>query len=183
MFDLNNDIEETISKCLQIPQRDLLRNVMSYNDSMTISQVIKYFERQGVMFTKPMIQHYVRIGVIPPPEDKRRYTRLHLLMLTIIEQLKGIYSLEDIAAAFTGLTYTDILIKQHQAFTESADAAWRKTLGTVVSKAAEAANGLGQDERETRRLFDSFVILGIMSQCAAAKQTVHMLIGGAQNEI
>ncbi|MDR1558655.1 MAG: DUF1836 domain-containing protein [Clostridiales bacterium] len=90
MADLNKSIEEILSKCPQMPQRNLLRDVMSYNDSMKISQVIKFFERQGVLFTKSMIQHYVKTGVLPPPEDKRRYTRSHLLMLAILDQLKGI---------------------------------------------------------------------------------------------
>ena len=176
MTDQNNQIEEILSNCLQVSQRNLLRDVMSYNDSMTISQVIKFFQRQGVLFTKAMIQHYVRAGVIPPPEDKRRYTRIHLLMLAILGQLKGIYTLEDIGAAFSWLTSQDNLIKQFQDLAGFAVSVWQETLGGLVDKAAEAANGMQMSEQESRRIFQSFVILGIMMQSAAAVQTVSMLI-------
>ena len=181
MTEIKTDIEETLAKCLQLRQRNLLRDVMSYNDSMTISQVIKFFERQGVVFTKPMIQHYVRIGVIPPPEDKRRYTRLHLLMLSILEQLKGIYALDDIAPAFSGFTSADVLIKLYQEFAASAVDLWRETLEALIGKASDAANGMELNERQTQRIFESFVMLGLMMQSAAAKQTA-LLIGGGRND-
>ena len=176
-FSGNDFSEKILAKCFEVPHRDLLRDVMSYNDSMTISQVIKFFERQGVLFTKPMIQHYVRIGVIPPPEDKRRYSRMHLLMLAILEQLKGVCALEDIAVAFSGLTSSDETISQFQSLAVLAVEAWRGTLGRLVNKAAEAANGVGLDEPEAQRLFESFVMLGIMAQGAVAKQTA-LHIGG-----
>ena len=181
MTDIKTDIEETLLKCLQLRQKDLLRDVMIYNDSMTISQVIKFFERQGLMFTKTMIQHYVRIGVIPPPEDKRRYTRLHLLMLSILEQMKGIYALDDIAAAFSGLTPAGPLIKLYQEFAASAVDLWRETLEALISKASDAANGMGLDERQTQHMLESFIMLGIMTQSAAAKQTA-LMIGVGRNE-
>ena len=43
-----------------------------------------------------MIQNYVRVGVLPPPVDKRYYTRDHLVLLTLIDSLKSIYSLDEI---------------------------------------------------------------------------------------
>ena len=177
MADLNYEAEEIISKCFQIPQRDLLRDVMSYNDSMTISQVVKFFERQGVLFTKSMIQHYVRVGLLPPPEGKRRYTRFHLLMLAVIEQLKGIYALDDISTVFSGVEPEDGLIDQFQSMTEYAVEAWRETLSGLAGKAAETVDSMGMDTHASQRMFEAFVLLGIMAQSAAAKQTAGMLIG------
>jgi DNA-binding transcriptional MerR regulator len=43
-----------------------------------------------------MIQNYVRVGVLPPPVDKRYYTMNHLVLLTLIDNLKVIYSLDEI---------------------------------------------------------------------------------------
>ena len=177
MTDLKYEAEGIISKCLDMPQRDLLRDVMSYNDSMTISQVVKFFERQGVEFTKPMIQHYVRVGLLPPPEDKRRYTRFHLLLLTVIERLKGIFALEDIAAVLSGFAPSDGLIGLFRDMAESAVASWRETLNGLADKASETVTEMGLDGQEARRAFEAFVLLGIMSQSAAAKQTACMLIG------
>ncbi|MCL2463003.1 MAG: DUF1836 domain-containing protein [Defluviitaleaceae bacterium] len=82
---------------------DPLRNIRSYNDEMTISQVIRYFERQGIFFTKPMIQGYVRAGVIPQPKDKRYYTRPHMVLLALAENLKRGFSAEEIKRLFETL--------------------------------------------------------------------------------
>lgn len=70
--------------------------IATLSDELTISQVVKFFERQGRSFTKTMIQNYVRVGVLPPPVDKRHYTKNHLVLLALIDQLKSVYSLEEI---------------------------------------------------------------------------------------
>ena len=178
MADLNRETGEMLAKCLEAPRQNLLRDVMSYNDSMTISQVVKFFERQGVVFTKPMIQHYVRVGLLPPPEEKRRYTRFHLLLLAVVERLKGNYSLDDIAAVFSGFAPSEALIGPLQDLMEFSAAAWRETLDALVNKAAETAVEIGLEEQETRRAFESLVLLGLMTQSAAVKRTAGTLAGG-----
>jgi len=79
---------------------NILANIDSYNDEMTISQVVRFFERQGLNFTKTMIQNYVRVGIIPPPVEKRYYIKKHLILLAMIDNLKDIYSLEEIGKLF-----------------------------------------------------------------------------------
>jgi len=175
MIDLNHEADAFISKCLDMP-RDLLRGVMSYNGSMTISQVVKFFERQGVVFTKPMIQHYVKIGLLPPPEDKRRYTRFHLLLLAVIEQLKGLFTLDEISFIFNRFSPDDRLIDLFREMTESAVAYWRETLNRLADKALETANGMGLDSEAGHGAFEAFLLLGVMSQGAAAKQAAGLLI-------
>jgi len=182
MADVSRHIEKVLSKCFEVTQKDLLRDVLNYNDSMTISQVIKFFERQGVVFTKPMIQHYIRTGVIPPPEDKRRYTRTHLLMLSVLEELKGVYALEDIAVAFAGISSVDILVTQFQSLAVFAIDAWRETLDRLVGRAAEVTNNLELDNLEAQRLFESLVMMSIMTQSAVAKRTaLHLGSGGLES--
>lgn len=80
----------------QIIERDDQVKIATLSDELTISQVVKFFERQGRSFTKTMIQNYVRVGVLPPPVDKRYYTKNHLILLTLVDNLKAIYSLEEI---------------------------------------------------------------------------------------
>jgi len=82
---------------------DPLRNIRSYNDEMTISQVIRYFERQNVVFTKPMIQGYVRAGLLPMPKEKRYYTRGHMVLLALIEGLKKGFPAEEVKRLFGAL--------------------------------------------------------------------------------
>ncbi|OGO81034.1 MAG: hypothetical protein A2Y21_02290 [Clostridiales bacterium GWC2_40_7] len=80
----------------KIIDRDDQVKIATLSDELTISQVVKFFERQGRSFTKTMIQNYVRVGVLPPPVEKRYYTKNHLVLLTLIDNLKAIYSLEEI---------------------------------------------------------------------------------------
>ena len=47
-----------------------------------------------------MIQHYVRIQLLPPPLQKRYYTHAHLQMLFIINHLKEVFALDEIKALF-----------------------------------------------------------------------------------
>lgn len=83
-----------------IINNDTQVKIATLNDELTISQVVKFFERQGRSFTKTMIQNYIRVGVLPPPVDKRYYTKDHLVLLTLIDNLKTIYSLEEIKTIF-----------------------------------------------------------------------------------
>ena len=78
----------------------ILEKLKGYNVKMTISQVVIFFSRLGYNITKTMIQNYVRVSVLPPPENKRHYTKNHVLLILIIEHLKIIYSLEEIKLIF-----------------------------------------------------------------------------------
>ncbi len=88
--------ESLLELAREVIKRDGQVKIASLSDELTISQVVKFFGKQGRSFTKTMIQNYIRVGVLPPPVDKRYYTRDHLVMLTIIDNLKAIYSLEEI---------------------------------------------------------------------------------------
>ena len=92
--------EKTVKDIEATSGVNILANIDSYNDEMTISQVVRFFERQGLNFTKTMIQNYVRVGIIPPPVEKRYYIKKHLILLTMIDNLKEIYSLEEIGTLF-----------------------------------------------------------------------------------
>ena len=92
--------EKTVKEFESGSNVNILANIDSYNDEMTISQVVRFFERQGLNFTKTMIQNYVRVGIIPPPAEKRYYVKKHLILLTIIDNLKDIYSLDEIGTLF-----------------------------------------------------------------------------------
>jgi len=80
--------------------RNILENIGSYKNEMTISQVVRFFEGFGMSFTKTMIQNYVRVGVIPPPIRQRYYVKNHLILLAITYGLKESYSLPEITKLF-----------------------------------------------------------------------------------
>ena len=81
---------------------DPLRDLHNYSNEMTISQVIKFFQRKGIDFTKTMIQNYVRVGAIDPP-DGRLYSERHIKALAMIEILKQVYSLDEIRSIFANI--------------------------------------------------------------------------------
>ena len=92
----NIDKETLLLHANKIIDRDDQVKIATLSDELAISQVVRFFERQGRSFTKTMIQNYVRVGVLPPPVDKRYYTKNHLILLALIDNLKAIYSLEEI---------------------------------------------------------------------------------------
>jgi len=63
----NIDKEGLMQLANRIVDKDGQVRIATLSDELTISQVVKFFERQGRSFTKTMIQNYVRVGVLPPP--------------------------------------------------------------------------------------------------------------------
>ncbi len=51
------------------------------------------------VFTKTMINNYTKLGLLMPPDNKK-YTREHMILLTLIYNLKSILSINDIKSLF-----------------------------------------------------------------------------------
>jgi len=79
--------------------QNILQDIHQYNPQLTISQMLKLFERKGISLSKSMVQNYVRDGLLPPPLNKRHYTPQHLTTLILISSLKTVYELSDIKTA------------------------------------------------------------------------------------
>ncbi len=86
-----NELEHTL-KNYSLPSWDELPDLTLYMDQV-ITLIEKYLEiYQGVIggdriITHSMINNYVKLGIIPPPE-KKRYSRIHLAHLILICTLK-----------------------------------------------------------------------------------------------
>jgi len=78
---------------------DPLSDIHHYSPSLTITQVIKFCEKKAVPLSRPMIQNYIRDGLLPPPVNKRIYTHKHLAALVIICRLKTVYDIPAIKKA------------------------------------------------------------------------------------
>ncbi|AGL02261.1 DUF1836 domain-containing protein [Desulfoscipio gibsoniae] len=52
------------------------------------------------VFTKTMINNYIKNGILHPPKNKK-YTKEHIILLILIYNLKNILSINDIRAVFT----------------------------------------------------------------------------------
>ena len=76
--------------------KNILQDIHQYNSTLTISQVVTFLTRRGLVITKSMIQNYVRDGLLRPPVNKRYYTHKHLANLALIDYLKKSYEMSEI---------------------------------------------------------------------------------------
>ena len=86
---------------------DPLNDINQYNKTLTIAQLIKFCEKKGLDITRPMVQNYIKIGLLPPPVGKRFYTHGHLAALAVITNLKSVYEIEKIREILTPLMAED----------------------------------------------------------------------------
>ena len=180
--------EKLLDLSKNILRHDVLENIGQYNDEMTISQVVRFFERHGLDFTKTMIQNYVRVGVIPPPVDKRYYVKNHLILLTLIHHLKSIYSLDDIKRLLRPVsrdldTFEDDVIDVaaiYDIYIELCHRAirkWEKELPDLISAVRDRVDNrdsIGESERDTANFF--ITVLTLMAQSIATKQLARMML-------
>ena len=73
-----------------------LSDIRHYSPKLTISNLIKFFEKKGIDLTRGMVQNYIRDGLLPHPVDKRFYTHKHIAALVIICKLKTVFDIPTI---------------------------------------------------------------------------------------
>ena len=78
---------------------DPLSDIHHYSPTMTIAQVIKFCEKKSLPLSRPMIQNYIRDGLLPPPVNKRLYTHKHLAALAMICRLKTVCDIPAVKEA------------------------------------------------------------------------------------
>ena len=76
-----------------------LTDIRQYSPKLTISQLLKFFEKKGMNLTRGMVQNYIRDGLLPPPVEKRFYTHRHVAALTLIHKLKTVFDIPTIQKA------------------------------------------------------------------------------------
>ena len=73
-------------------------NISQYSPRLSISGVCNILGRHGIEMRRTTIAHYVKVGVLPPPEGMH-YTHEHVARLYIIAVLREVYSLAHISKA------------------------------------------------------------------------------------
>jgi DNA-binding transcriptional MerR regulator len=95
------DIEQIIAE-LQLGKQLTLSDMP--NIDLYMDQVIQLFEnvygettrdKDDKVLTKTMINNYAKGKLLPPIKNKK-YSREHLMMMSLIYQLKGVLSIQDI---------------------------------------------------------------------------------------
>ena len=125
---------------------DPLADIHHYSTNLSISSVIKFCEKKALPVSRPMVQNYIRDGLLPPPVNKRVYTHKHLAALVMISHLKTVYDMPAIKAALTphmdgeGLpleTYKWLMGKQKEALD-----LWLAHVAPNIAAEDESSHGL-----------------------------------------
>ncbi|MBQ1194420.1 MAG: DUF1836 domain-containing protein [Lachnospiraceae bacterium] len=97
-MDIKKILEETINNIYLIEQEDI-PNIDLYMDQVTtfMERHLKDHKRndEDKILTKTMINNYAKNDLLPSPE-KKRYTKEHVLLLTLIYYFKNVMSINDI---------------------------------------------------------------------------------------
>jgi DNA-binding transcriptional MerR regulator len=136
-----------------------------------------------------MIQNYVRVGVLTPPIDKRHYTKDHLVLLALIDNLKTIFSLEEIKLVLEPIrnnpeTFEDDIIKSIDVYNnyitmrKIALNQWQESLPSLLDNVINVVKDDGIKEDEKAKASAFIATLAIMAQTIAMKDVVDEIIKG-----
>ena len=173
-------VDKVLESCNEV-------KIATLSDELTISQVVKFFEKQGRSFTKTMIQNYVRVGVIPPPVGKRYYTRNHLILLTLIDNLKSVYSLEEIKVILATVRnepdiFEDDMIKtadMYKSYIEMRKevlAHWAGTIPKIFDRVERLVNEDGIEDKDKSAVTQFMIVMTLMAETIAMKELVNEVI-------
>ncbi|MCX7923749.1 MAG: DUF1836 domain-containing protein [Clostridia bacterium] len=186
-MDTNIDKDSLLKLANNIIDKDDQVKIITLSDELTISQVVKFFERQGRSFTKTMIQNYIRVGVLPPPVDKRYYTKNHLVLLTLIDNLKSIYSLDEIRTVLEPIRnnpdiFEDDIIKTTDVYKnyltmrkEALDR-WKESLPYLFDSIKKLLDEDGIKENEKNVATAFMIALTTMAETIAMKDLVNGIL-------
>lgn len=144
---------------------DALPEIYLYMD-----QVITYMEKQlhlfgrddeSVLLTSSMINNYVKDGVLPRP-DKKKYSREHLAMLTVVCLLKQVLSIQDISSLLNSGSGENHQKDIYEGFRRAQE----QELAQVCDRVLQAAE---QGEAELRLLASSLSVEASARRIAAER--------------
>lgn len=133
MEDWKEQVRQLARELADAPQirREEIPDLEIYMDQLTtyLDRRLGFYNREeGVPFvTRSMVNNYSKAGVLPPPVSKR-YNRVHVMVLSLVCQLKRLFTIQDLGRllAPTGgeeqgadALYRLFLTAQRQAFEEA----------------------------------------------------------------
>ncbi len=105
-MDIKKLLDETLDSMYLIDQNDI-PNIDLYMDQVTtfMESHLKSRKRneEDKILTKTMINNYAKNDLLPSPE-KKRYTKEHVLLLTLIYYYKSVLSINDIKKLLAPIT-------------------------------------------------------------------------------
>ncbi|MEN6324735.1 MAG: DUF1836 domain-containing protein [Syntrophomonas sp.] len=196
-MDFNRDYLEKLAEELAFPELKLsdIPAINLYMEQLIslIDSKFSGFKRgeNDKVFTKTMINNYTKLGLLMPPENKK-YTREHMILLTLIYNLKNILSINDIKSLFSPVLNDidrrddDIMSLEdiYSTFLELNNIEFDSLYNSFVQKMnliEERTLNLDINNKETARLF-LFVIM-LVAHSNAQKRLAEKIIDNYFAEI
>lgn len=131
-----DEIRELAGRLARAPQigRGEIPDLEIYMDQLTtyLDKRLGFFCKEGdaPFVTKSMVNNYSKAGLLPPPEAKR-YSRVHVMTLALVCQLKRLFTIQDLGKWLapvageeeTGRLYDLFLEAQGEAFARTPEVA------------------------------------------------------------
>ena len=101
MAEWKDSIRELAREMADAPQihREEIPDLDIYMDQLTtyLDRRLGFYNREeGVPFvTRSMVNNYSKAGLLPPPVSKR-YNRVHIMVLSLVCQLKRLFTIQDL---------------------------------------------------------------------------------------
>lgn len=143
----NGEAGDTIAKILEWSKEirtsnavewDRLPEIYLYMDQVLtfMNKQLRLYERDDgeVLLTSSMINNYVKVGVLPRPEQKK-YSREHLAILLVICMLKQVLSIQDISSLIHTLLKDASKCEMYNRFCEAQSAALQDVCDRVEKTA------------------------------------------------
>jgi len=119
-----------------------LSDIKQYSPTLKIANVLEFCKRKNLGLTRPMIQNYIRDGLLPPPVNGRQYTHKHLAALVMIDRLKTVFDMPTLKEAL--LPYMDaegLPVEVYEQMLERLNTLMQNFMQVAVSTFAEESDG------------------------------------------
>ncbi|MGI6004097.1 MAG: DUF1836 domain-containing protein [Christensenellales bacterium] len=120
----------------RLPRWNDLPDLDLYMDQVVslIERTLKVFSfsEQERMITPAMINNYVKLGIVPPPQ-KKRYSREHVARLIMLSLLKQVLSISQINQLLRHQENGDIS-RAYNAFCDNHESTLRETVDSAIEQ-------------------------------------------------
>ncbi|NLC96549.1 MAG: DUF1836 domain-containing protein [Erysipelotrichaceae bacterium] len=132
---MNKEFEKWTDEMIDfhLPRWDELPDVDLYKDQI-ITLVERYLSplniKTDTLITPSIINNYVKLNVVPKPNKKKQYSRVHLAYFIVVSALKQIMNINDVKF---GIEYETSLHTEEEAYNRFADAL-EKSLSEICTR-------------------------------------------------
>lgn len=158
-----------------------------YGRGLLMFQLLDFFREHDKEITQAMIQNYIRDTLLPPPHNKRYYTKEHIILLTLINDLKSILSISDIKTLMKPIqkdpgSFEDDVITIDRIYDHylklktKAREYWPETVPVTIEQIEQAIGSehANDDEARTSTLF--LLVLTLVAQSATLQEIAKKII-------